>query len=596
MKISREEALKLISVKHFEELSFTFLKIFKETYWEKFPCLNPDEVAGLNKFLVIFLDIFISESFIVPETHIISYLKLNPVLSILAAVSDLETTDIYFDKLRINSEKKDLVKILTLLSARNSRKQDYKAFFDTDPDIASYWYWTYLTLVDYVSPGTLANLNNHIAKMAEIEEKLNLNFSPLPHEAFFLVTYINPDKDKFIKGKFNELLKIRYRDIAGFSLKEGNNSAKKKIAVISGLLWPLHAVYKATLEYIKSLTPDYELTMYYLKERLPENFSDFNGNLFNEIYYLEINQENPAPALKQIHDKNFDLIFYPDIGMSPESIILANFRLAPIQVTALGHSVSTYGAETDYFISGTASEELVLPEKNYSEKLVLLPGIGLYSRLPDYRKQKVLKKNEEFIVFCPWSKQKINYRHLENLQKIKERARKKIIFRFLTGIYDSNLLVIEKELAELLGKECIQVIPTVPYQEYMSLLELGDIAIDSFHFGGYNTVIDALYLGKPVITIEGKHAYNRFSAAILKKAGLEELICRDENEFVEKVVRLINNEAYLENLKRRIKLVDLNKKLVETNEPFYFKKAIDFLLENHERLKTENTQKPIIIN
>ena len=42
--------------------------------------------------------------------------------------------------------------------------------------------------------------------------------------------------------------------------------------------------------------------------------------------------------------------------MSLHSIALANMRIAPIQITSPGHSVSTWGADIDYFISGADVE------------------------------------------------------------------------------------------------------------------------------------------------------------------------------------------------------------------------------------------------
>ena len=80
--------------------------------------------------------------------------------------------------------------------------------------------------------------------------------------------------------------------------------------------------------------------------------------------------------LSKLKENDFQAVYFPDIGMSPHSIFLANMRLAPIQFCSPGHSVSTYGADIDYFITGATVEEPDHPEKNYSERLVLLPERG----------------------------------------------------------------------------------------------------------------------------------------------------------------------------------------------------------------------------
>lgn len=44
------------------------------------------------------------------------------------------------------------------------------------------------------------------------------------------------------------------------------------------------------------------------------------------------------------------------VGMHPYVILLANMRLAPVQVASYGHSSSSHGALVDYFIGGAEVE------------------------------------------------------------------------------------------------------------------------------------------------------------------------------------------------------------------------------------------------
>ena len=83
-------------------------------------------------------------------------------------------------------------------------------------------------------------------------------------------------------------------------------------------------------------------------------------------------------------DNEFALVYFPDIGMTKFSICLANLRVAPIQVAGVGHSVSTFGADIDYYMSGADVETPDRPERFFSERLVLLPGCGSVNELPTY--------------------------------------------------------------------------------------------------------------------------------------------------------------------------------------------------------------------
>ena len=126
------------------------------------------------------------------------------------------------------------------------------------------------------------------------------------------------------------------------------------------------------------------------------------------------------------------MIIFPDIGMNLESIFISNLRLSTIQILLHGHSVSSFGAQIDYFISGIDSEKMENVEKNYSERLVLIPGIGLHPTYPEYIKevgegfrQSTNQQNnysEKLLISCPWISQKINYEHLLNLKSILEKS------------------------------------------------------------------------------------------------------------------------------------------------------------------------------
>ena len=74
-------------------------------------------------------------------------------------------------------------------------------------------------------------------------------------------------------------------------------------------------------------------------------------------------------AQKMIQGHELDLLFYPDIGMSPYTYTLALERLAPVQVTSWGHPNTTGLKTIDYFLSS----ELIEPnhcKDLYTERLI----------------------------------------------------------------------------------------------------------------------------------------------------------------------------------------------------------------------------------
>ena len=136
---------------------------------------------------------------------------------------------------------------------------------------------------------------------------------------------------------------------------------------------------------------------------------------FKDVKELKVRQG--TLDVEPLADNEFGLVYFPDIGMTKFSISLANLRIAPIQVAALGHSVSTFGALIDYSISGADVEIPDHPERFYSERLVLLPGCGSINEPPLYSPVARKKTVTEFVLNCPWLPQKINYRLVEMMRE-----------------------------------------------------------------------------------------------------------------------------------------------------------------------------------
>ncbi len=175
------------------------------------------------------------------------------------------------------------------------------------------------------------------------------------------------------------------------------------------------------------------------------------------------------------------------------------------------------------------------------------------------------------------------------------------MFRFFVGGVESILrnngfIPFARDLESLLGKERFELIPSLPYGEYMALMEEGDICIDSYHFGGCNTIVDSLYLRKPTVTFEGTKWYNRIGSQMLRLVGLSELIATNPQEYINLILKLIHNDKYRVKIQDKLKQTDLNSTIFNVESKKYFKKAIDFLIENHEQLKAEDSRKPILIH
>ena len=80
-----------------------------------------------------------------------------------------------------------------------------------------------------------------------------------------------------------------------------------------------------------------------------------------------------------------------------------------------------------------------------------------------------------------------------------------------------------------------------------------DIALDTFPYPGGGTSCDALYMGRPLISLVGKSHGERFGYSLLKNLGLEELAAFSEDEYISRAVMLAEDRELLAGLQKSIR-------------------------------------------
>lgn len=584
-QINPRDLLELYRHQEYDQLSEIFLRVLEHFHNKTYYSLDLSLRYFINVFVKNFLYLFTQPEYILSDRHVNLFIKHNLTISNLVAISSFKTTDAYLQIL--NDQPRNFAKLLSLYSARNTVKFDKQALFNANPQLACLWYSCFCESYrsGVINKEAYQNLREHITYA---DDKLT-DFYNID-DIYFGASYIDGDRDREIKNRINQSIK---NSPFATTAQINNNPKPKKIAVITSLWFSQHSVYRILSEFIESLKDDYELTLVHLGEIR----NNLDIGFFKEIRYVYA--KDGYLNIDAIRENDFAAVFYPDIGMTVESIFLSNLRIAPIQICGLGHSVSTFGAEIDYYISGADVEIPQGAEANYSERLVLLPGFGAIHNQPHYQINNIKKTRPEFIVNCPWYAQKVNYNLVCSLKEIVAKSDKKIVFRFFSGgalTRKNDFLPFATDLESILGKDCVELIPAKPYGEYMALMEEGDICIEASHFGGCNTVADSLYLRQPTVTLEGDKWYNRIGSQMLRTAGLSELIAQTSEEYIYLILKLIHDDDYRLQIQEKLDRVDLNSTIFSSESKIYFKKAMDFLTDNWEQLKNETSNKPLYID
>ncbi|HEY2630267.1 MAG TPA: hypothetical protein VGI57_14145, partial [Usitatibacter sp.] len=77
--------------------------------------------------------------------------------------------------------------------------------------------------------------------------------------------------------------------------------------------------------------------------------------------------------------------------------------------------------------------------------------------------------------------------------------------------------------------------------------------LDTFHWSGGNTSLDAFAAGLPVVTMPGRFMRGRQSAGMLRMMGIEDLVAGNEEDYVAKAVGVATDRAKREALSARIR-------------------------------------------
>ena len=276
----------------------------------------------------------------------------------------------------------------------------------------------------------------------------------------------------------------------------------------------------------------------------------------------------PQQVLESLDQCQFDILVFCELGMNPISYLLAHARLAPIQVTTWGHSITSGISTIDYYFSSKWFESAANAHY-YSEKLLLMNSLSTY-----YPTITPPQKDDEWIdirtvlniptngkiISCIQSYFKLQPEWFQCVKKILERGEGD--FYLLLQIPKSSESeggnTFEKKyrtrLLEIFGDQLsnIRFLETMDYRSYLQILTQADIMIDPFPFGGCNTSLEAFRLGKIVVTYPGPKLPGRFTVGFYHKMDILDPVCRDVDEYIEKTCYYLTNLEARQKIETRI--------------------------------------------
>ena len=232
-------------------------------------------------------------------------------------------------------------------------------------------------------------------------------------------------------------------------------------------------------------------------------------------------------------------------------------RAAPVQATFLGYPGSTGVPQMDWIVA----DSVVAPEGSealFSEQVIRLPNT-VFCYAPE--------ENYPFPTFSDeHAKRPLTFASFNNVSKLTPRSLA-LWAQVLQAVPNSRLMLKapsfkDEAAVKVFVQRFKQLGVPLDRLEFRGPSGLSDmmaeyadvdIALDPAPYNGGTTSLQAMWMGVPVLTIEGGHFVSRMGASFMQAAGLPEWVAKDDADFVRRAVSLSQDRAALLALKQGLR-------------------------------------------
>lgn len=285
----------------------------------------------------------------------------------------------------------------------------------------------------------------------------------------------------------------------------------------------------------------------------------FDENEFEIYCYMTRNEDNYTNNIKKgnvvwrnvygldaeyiadvINADSIDILVDFNGHSSGSNLEVMAFKPAPVQISGLGYFDLMGLSYIDYILADKVTYN-INDEKLFGDKMLILENLFCYLPYKEVRNiQKVPFQQNGYITFGSFNNLcKLTDEVLVTWSKIINNVpNSKLLLKcdaFTDHLFSNQF----KLKLKMFGIEKSELRPIS--KDYLSEYNDIDIALDSFPYNSGGAICDALFMGTPVITLQGKSFGACYGASILESANLEKFIANDIKEYIDIATDLANN-------------------------------------------------------
>jgi hypothetical protein len=358
--------------------------------------------------------------------------------------------------------------------------------------------------------------------------------------AWMYSSYATTTAKHEIKKHFNDLfralLPAQLRE--DFVAKAENPKSRRDrphLLIIHERFTSVHAMYRCYGPSIKSLGERFEVTAI-----AEEGYIDSDAEkMFSRV--IKITKKKDISELAaRIRKIAPDMIYYPSLGMSHWTVLLAQLRLAPIQVMTHGHPASSMSDVIDYAYVGEMEGDV---SQIHSEVTIIGPGetdFHPHAQLPPDLPNLASPTDRGVKIAVNSKVMKLSSPLLNICSRIDKESSVPVSFTFFPG--ERGLYFDGLEAAIKARVPSAEVVQYSSYEKFLTEICKCDFALAAFPFGNTNSTVDTALLGMPTVAHFGPEAPAQSDSYILKAVGFADwLVCRSDEQYFQTAMRLVEN-------------------------------------------------------
>jgi len=423
-------------------------------------------------------------------------------------------------------------------------------------------------LINPASQMTLINLGNMLAKQGNPEDaekclRRVLQINPGNLDAAQSLLYnVFYDTRYDAQAIFSEHLRFSTRFAEPLSVfgaphtNERSVMRKLKIGYVSGD-FKRHSVAYFIEPVLSAHNREHFEVFCYSNVDTGDDVTERLKNSADQWKDLSILSDNDAVEL--IRKDGIDILVDLSGHTHNNRILLFAYKPAPVQVSWIGYPATTGLSSIDYKIVDSHTDPPPATEQFYTEKLIRLPGCFLcYS--PEKDSPEINgppARTEGYVTFGSFNNfSKVSPEMIALWTEILSLVPRSRILMKSAIFSDGTTCKYVMDLFHQKGIDA-QRIGLLPWEPIVSK-HLGtyhriDIALDTFPYNGTTTTCEALWMGVPVIVLEGNTHVSRVGASLLSNVGLPELIAGTTDEYKSIAVNLAGDLERLKSLRGNLR-------------------------------------------